>query len=104
MNGEKSVSTKFYIGQTVILVCYISIVENCVWSFSGVLDESSGTVQSSVNNGSTMSPPFALTAGFGRSTLQFMVNSGMTGVHNVTCRRSSLVNPSPQNLIVEIIG
>ena len=57
-----------------------------------------------MNNGSTMSPPFALTAKVGRSTLQLMVNSGMTGVHNVKCHWNSLETLSPQSLIVEILG
>ena len=48
--------------------------------------------QLSLNGGMEMSPPYYLTVEFGRSTLQFMVNSELTGVHNVTCRQNSLVN------------
>ena len=103
VNGQESQSTKFCISQTVILGCNISMVENFVWSFSGVLDESSGIVGTSVNSGMKMSP-FHLTAEVGRSTLQFVVNSELTGVHNVTCRQNSIVKQSLQSLIVEVLG
>ena len=79
------------------------MAENFAWSFSGVLDESSGIVGTVVNGGMKMSP-FHLTAEVGRSTLQFVVNSELTGIHNVTCRQTTIMNQSLQSLIVEVLG
>ena len=49
-----------------------------------VLDELYSAVLTSVNGGRKRSPPFNLTAEFGRITLKFMVNSELTGVHKDT--------------------